>query len=87
MGSLTPNSFQALVDVLRLTLTTSAAAPLTTASPTVVSSPMVTPVPYSGVAEECKEFLLQCSLTLKMQLQQFPTEKVKISSIIFLLRE
>ncbi|ROL41852.1 Retrotransposon-like protein 1 [Anabarilius grahami] len=48
---------------------------------------MVTPVPYSGLAEECKRFLLQCSMALEMQPQQFPTEKAKISFIISLLKE
>lgn len=53
--------------------------------------PPLLPVPWSlqcpGLAEECKRFLLQCSLALEMQPQQFPTEKAKISFIISLLRE
>lgn len=41
--------------------------------------------PYSGSAEDCNGFLLQCSLTLEMQLHRFSTERAKISFILLLL--
>lgn len=58
---------------------------LTTSSTTVIASPMVNPAPYSGSAEDCNGFLLQWSLALEMEPQQFPTEKAKVSFIISLL--
>ncbi len=87
--------FQEIVDHLKRTLTirntTNATTSVTTttisslASPPVMYSPMVRPAPYFGRAEECNEFLLQCSLALEMQPHQYPTERAKIAYIISLL--
>ncbi len=57
----------------------------TTSSPTMVSSPMAKPAPFSGVAKECNGFLLQCSLALEMQPHLYPTERSKIAFMISLL--
>ncbi|KAK3510573.1 hypothetical protein QTP70_010657 [Hemibagrus guttatus] len=43
------------------------AAAAAVSSPPVYASPMAVPAPYSGAAEDCNGFLLQCSLTLEMQ--------------------
>ncbi|ROL50206.1 hypothetical protein DPX16_22308 [Anabarilius grahami] len=68
-----PDPFQELVDVLRRTLSstslTSAPAHTSTStatspSPFAVASPMA---PFSGLAEDCNGFLLQCSLVLEIQ--------------------
>lgn len=53
-----------------------------TPSPVVFSSPVVRPAPFSGTAEECNGFLLQCSLALETQSQLYPTEHSKIAFII-----
>lgn len=87
--------FQELVDSLRRVLT----PPVTIAqasesvSPPASSSPgpiyaassMVNAAPYSGSADACSGFLLQCSHALEMQPHRFPTERAKISFILFLL--
>ncbi|KAL0195105.1 hypothetical protein M9458_008677 [Cirrhinus mrigala] len=54
-------------------------------SPTVLSSPMARPAPYSGRSEECNGFLLQCSLIFTMQPMQYPTDQSKFAFIISLL--
>ncbi len=46
---------------------------------------MARPAPFSGVAEECNGFLLQCSLSIEMQPYLYPTEKSKIAFIVSLL--
>ncbi len=51
----------------------------------VIASPMARPAPFSGRAEECNGFLLQCSLALEMQPQLYPTERAKIAFILSLL--
>ncbi|KAK3515288.1 hypothetical protein QTP70_013484 [Hemibagrus guttatus] len=51
-------------------------------SPPVYASPMAVPAPYSGAAEDCNGFLLQCSLTLEMQSHLYPDDRVKIAFII-----
>ncbi|XP_044053417.1 uncharacterized protein LOC122876766 isoform X2 [Siniperca chuatsi] len=68
--------FQELVDILcrgliappstTSTTATSASAPVT---PAVLpcTSPMAKPAPFSGSAEDCNGFILQCSLVLGMQ--------------------
>jgi len=42
------------------------ATTITTSSPSMIASPMAKPTPFSGVAEECNGFLLQCSLYIEM---------------------
>ncbi|KAK3512423.1 hypothetical protein QTP70_009845 [Hemibagrus guttatus] len=82
--------FQDLVDALRQTLTVHSAptpAPPTitsanTTSPLLYASPMAKPAPYSGSAEDCNGFLLQCSLVLEMQPHMFPTERSKVAFLI-----
>ncbi len=56
-----------------------------TSSPTIVASPMARPAPYSGSAEECNGFILQCNLTLEMQPRLYPTDSSKVAFIISLL--
>ncbi|KAL0172961.1 hypothetical protein M9458_033272 [Cirrhinus mrigala] len=53
---------------------------------TGIASPMATPVPYSGSAEDCNGFLLQCSLKFEMEPHRFPTERGKIAFFISLLQ-
>ncbi len=53
--------------------------------PIYSACPMVNPVTYSGSADDCNGFFLQCSLALKMQLHRSPAEKAKISFIMSLL--
>lgn len=50
--------------------------------PVYVASTMVMPMLYSGLVEDCIDFLLQCSLALERQPHQFPTERANISFII-----
>ncbi len=85
--------FQEIVDQLKRTFTIMNTATATTSVTTTTSSsanppgmvsPMVRPAPYSGRAEECNGFLLQCSLTFEMQPHLFPTERAKIAFIISL---
>uniref|UniRef100_A0A8C2GHW3 Gypsy retrotransposon integrase-like protein 1 n=1 Tax=Cyprinus carpio TaxID=7962 RepID=A0A8C2GHW3_CYPCA len=90
-----PDPFQDLVDALRRTLnvppspsppaSTSGNDP-TTSSPSVPSSPMAKPAPFSGSVEECSGFLLQCSLVLEMQPHLYPTELSKVAFIISQLK-
>ncbi|ROK30198.1 Retrotransposon-like protein 1 [Anabarilius grahami] len=51
-------------------------------SPPVYASPMAKPAPYSGSAEDCSGFLLQCELVLEMQLHLYPNDTAKISFLI-----
>ncbi|KAI2662149.1 Transposon Tf2-9 polyprotein [Labeo rohita] len=92
----TSDPFQELVDSLMRVLqrspvtsapvTTDGSSPaLSTSSATVPSSPMARPAPYSGRAEECNRFLLQCSLVFAMQPTLCPTDQSKIAFIISLL--
>ncbi len=87
--------FQEIVDQLKRTFTimntatNSTSVTSTTSSSTNspgMVSPMVRPAPYSGRAEDCNGFLLQCSLTFEMQPHLFPTERAKIAFIISLLQ-
>ncbi|KAK3535368.1 hypothetical protein QTP70_010217 [Hemibagrus guttatus] len=59
---------------------------VTTSSAPLYASPMAQPVPYSGSAEDCNGFLLQCSLVLEMQPHLYPTERSKVAFIIKQLR-
>ncbi|KAL0152924.1 hypothetical protein M9458_051753 [Cirrhinus mrigala] len=89
----TEDPFQELVDSLRRVLLRpavtvspppackSSPSP-STSSPPVPSSPMARPAPYSGRAEECNGFLLQCSLIFTMQPTLYPTDQSKIAFII-----
>ncbi len=65
------------------TSVTTSTAPPSSPSP-VITSPMAKPAPYSGLAEECNGFLLQCSLALEMQPQLYPTDRAKIAFISLL---
>ncbi|XP_058242928.1 extracellular calcium-sensing receptor-like [Hemibagrus wyckioides] len=49
------------------------------------AGPMAMPSTYSGSAEDCSGFLLQCSLAMEMQPHRFPTDRAKIAYIISLL--
>ncbi|KAK3567320.1 hypothetical protein QTP86_019098 [Hemibagrus guttatus] len=53
-----------------------------TPSALLCASPMAQPAPYSGTAEDCNGFLLQCSLVLEMQPHLYPTERSKVAFII-----
>ncbi|KAK3510723.1 hypothetical protein QTP70_015981 [Hemibagrus guttatus] len=94
-----PDLLRDLVDTLRQAL---AALPLLAAAPAppspaatsastassapVCVSPMAQPAPYSGSAEDCNGFLLQCSLVLEMQPHLYSTERSKVAFIIAQLR-
>ncbi|XP_016362340.1 protein LDOC1L-like isoform X2 [Sinocyclocheilus anshuiensis] len=86
-----PDPFQEIVDALKQILTpaivTPPVMPVTNAasSTTVLTGPMARPAPFSGSAEECNGFLLQCSLALEMQPPLYATESAKIAFIISLL--
>ncbi|KAK3554203.1 hypothetical protein QTP70_020091 [Hemibagrus guttatus] len=90
-GMSSPDPLYELVEALRRTL---ARAPGSTASvsssasaaasplPPVIASPVAAPAPYSGSAEDCNGFLLQCSLALKMQPHSYPDDRAKVAFII-----
>ncbi|ROK35612.1 Retrotransposon-derived protein PEG10 [Anabarilius grahami] len=82
-----PDPFQDLVNALRRTLTSTStpASPASTSafrttvsSPSVLASPMARPAPFSGLAEDCNGFILQCSLVLEMQPHLYLTIKRKL---------
>ncbi|KAK3524341.1 hypothetical protein QTP70_028052 [Hemibagrus guttatus] len=50
---------------------------ITASSVPLYVSPMAQPAPYSGLAEDCNGFILQCSLVLEMQSHLHPTERSK----------
>ncbi|ROL48464.1 Retrotransposon-derived protein PEG10 [Anabarilius grahami] len=86
-----PDPFQDLVDALRRTITSTStpAPPATTSSfpaaspsPVAVASPMAKPAPFTGLAENCNGFLLQCSLVLEMQPHLYPNDSTKVAYII-----
>ncbi|KAK3542222.1 hypothetical protein QTP86_018469 [Hemibagrus guttatus] len=86
-----PDPVQDLVDALcsRLTSTSMPAPPATTSaftaaspSPSPVASPMAKPAPFTGLAEDCNGFLLQCSLVLEMQPHLYPDDHTKVAFII-----
>ncbi|KAK3525000.1 hypothetical protein QTP86_012572 [Hemibagrus guttatus] len=87
----TPDPVQDLVEVLRRTLTSAStpAPPATTSAftapsptPSAVASPMAKPSPFTGLAEDCNGFLLQCSLVLEMQPHLYPDDRSKVAFII-----
>ncbi len=53
--------------------------------PSASASPMALPATYSGEAVECGGFLLQLSLFIEMQPQQFVFERSKVAFLISLL--
>ncbi len=53
-----------------------------TSSLIVFASPMARPAPFTGSAEECNGFLLQCTLTIDLHPQMFPTDQSKIAFLI-----
>ncbi|KAK3535061.1 hypothetical protein QTP70_002592 [Hemibagrus guttatus] len=84
-----------LVETLRQALaappTPAPPSPAATSTSTASSvplcvSPMAQPAPYSGSAEDCNGFILQCSLVLEMQPHLYPTERSKVAFIISQLR-
>ncbi len=85
--------FQELVDSLKkvllnppVSLAPSAPAPSPVVSSShsqiLFNSPMARPAPFSGEAEECNGFLLQCSLTIELQPQMFTTEQSRMAFVI-----
>ncbi len=85
--------FQELVDNLRHVLTappppaqaTTSVSTIASPSPPLIASPMARPAPFSGVAEECNGFLLQCSLYIENQPHLYTTERSNVSFLISLL--
>ncbi len=71
--------FEELVSALR------AALSLVLNPPSASASPMALPTTYSGEAEECSGFLLQLSLFIEMQPQQFTSERSNVAFLISLL--
>ncbi|KAK3556471.1 hypothetical protein QTP70_008245 [Hemibagrus guttatus] len=63
--------------------TSAAASPLLP----VITSPVATPAPYSGSAEDCNGFLLQCSLALEMRPHSYPDDRAKVMFFISHLSE
>uniref|UniRef100_A0A9J7YAW0 DUF4939 domain-containing protein n=1 Tax=Cyprinus carpio carpio TaxID=630221 RepID=A0A9J7YAW0_CYPCA len=59
--------------------------PLHSPSMPASHSPMARPATYTGEAEGCSGFLLQCSLYFEMQVHAFPTDRTKIAYLISLL--
>ncbi|XP_016317290.1 protein LDOC1L-like [Sinocyclocheilus anshuiensis] len=87
-----PDSFKEIVNAFKRILSpapvTPPVTPVTnaaTSSSTVITSPNAKPAPFSGSADECNGFLLQCSLDLEMQPHLYTTDKAKIAFIISLL--
>ncbi|ROK35605.1 Retrotransposon Gag-like protein 6 [Anabarilius grahami] len=58
------------------------ASTVSSPSPSVYASPMARPAPYSGSAEDCSGFLLQCELVLEMQPHLYPNDTAKIAFLI-----
>ncbi|ROI16559.1 Retrotransposon-derived protein PEG10 [Anabarilius grahami] len=58
------------------------ASTVSSPSPPVYASPMARPAPYSGSAEDCSGFLLQCELVLEMQPHLYPNDTAKIAFLI-----
>ncbi len=90
-----PDPFQELVDSLERVLLHPSSPPVcpapalplpsttpSTSSPIVFASPMARPAPFTGSAEECNGFLLQCTLTIDLHPQMFPTDQSKIAFLI-----
>ncbi|KAK3539458.1 hypothetical protein QTP70_008492 [Hemibagrus guttatus] len=91
IGMSTLDPISELVEALRCALTSAPAAgppaitsasTATSPSPPVIASPVATPAPFSGSAEDCNGFLLQCSLALEMQPHLYPNDRTKVAFII-----
>ncbi len=59
--------------------------PLPPVTSSASACPMAKPVTYSGEADACSGFLLQCSLYFEMQPHQFISDRAKIAFIMSLL--
>ncbi|KAK3517260.1 hypothetical protein QTP70_001706, partial [Hemibagrus guttatus] len=92
-----PDPLRDLVETLRQALAalpahalispaTTSANTVTTSSAPLYVSPMAQPAPYSGSAEDCNGFILQCSLVLEMQPHLYPTERSKVVFVVSQLR-
>ncbi|KAK3544947.1 hypothetical protein QTP86_029196, partial [Hemibagrus guttatus] len=86
-----PDPLHELVEALRRALasmpgstapTNSSASAAASPSPPVIASPVAAPALYSGAAEDCNGFLLQCSLALEMQPHSYPDERAKVAFIV-----
>ncbi|KAK3535066.1 hypothetical protein QTP70_003030 [Hemibagrus guttatus] len=86
-----PDPVHELIEALRHALTSApTSAPpaitststATSTSPPVIASPVATPAPFSGSAEDCNGFLLQCSLALEMQPHLYANDRAKVAFII-----
>ncbi len=89
-----PDPFQELVDSLKRVLLHPSSPPvcpgpapplpstMPSTSPIVFASPMARPAPFTGSAEERNGFLLQCTLTIDLHPQMFPTDQSKIAFLI-----
>ncbi|KAK3545249.1 hypothetical protein QTP70_002372 [Hemibagrus guttatus] len=62
--------------------TNSSASAAASPSPPVITSPVAAPALYSGAAEDCNGFLLQCSLALEMQPHSYPDDRAKVAFIV-----
>ncbi|KAK3545117.1 hypothetical protein QTP70_000990 [Hemibagrus guttatus] len=60
----------------------SSASAVASPSPPVIASPVAAPALYSGKAEDCNGFLLQCSLALEMQPHSYPDDRAKVAFIV-----
>ncbi|KAK3510507.1 hypothetical protein QTP70_009142 [Hemibagrus guttatus] len=85
-GMSTPDPIHELIEALHRALAsapasappaTTSASTTTSPSPPVIASPMATPAPFSGLAEDCNRFVLQCSLALEMQPHLYPDDRAK----------
>ncbi|KAK3530174.1 hypothetical protein QTP86_017748 [Hemibagrus guttatus] len=90
-GMSSPDPLHELVETLHCALasmpgstapaSSSASAAASPLSP-VITSPVATLAPYSGSAEDCNGFLLQCSKALEMQPHSYPDDRAKVAFII-----
>lgn len=81
----TPDPFQEIVDALKRVLTLPATSNPVQHNITINAPSAVTPAPYSGRAEDCNGFILQCTLHVQNHQLAYPTEQAKISFVISLL--
>ncbi|KAK3510314.1 hypothetical protein QTP70_001363 [Hemibagrus guttatus] len=86
-----PDPLYELVEALRRALASmprstapasSSASAVASPSPPVIASPVAAPALYSGKAEDCNGFLLQCSLALEMQPHSYPDDRAKVAFIV-----
>ncbi|KAK3529972.1 hypothetical protein QTP86_009360 [Hemibagrus guttatus] len=87
----TPDPLHELVEALHRALASmpgstapasSSASAVASPSPPVIASPVAAPALYSGKAEDCNGFLLQCSLALEMQPHSYPDDRAKVAFIV-----